>query len=64
MFEMVADPVDALVDRLAEQAHAEIRRMADEALKAHGFTQAFINRSRAQKRRYERSRHGLAAMVR
>lgn len=56
MFEIVANPVETLVDRRAAEAHAEIRRMADEALKAHGFTQAFINRSRAQRLRFERQR--------
>lgn len=64
MFELVADPVDALVERRAAEAIAALRQDCERAREEVSRRFAFINRSRAQKRRYERSRHGLAAMVR
>lgn len=54
MFEPV--DINALVERRGAEAVAEIRQMADAALRALGFTQAWINRSRGQRARFARRR--------
>lgn len=57
MFEIAEKPsVDALVDRLADEALAEIRRMADDAYRSLGRSQKWINQSRAQRARFDRQR--------
>lgn len=43
---------EAVINRFAELAIEEIERMADAALIELGFTSAFVNRSRGQKRRF------------
>jgi len=52
--------VDAVIEYHAAMALEEIHRSADAARDAIdvqlGFPRAFINRSRAQRRRYERQR--------
>lgn len=53
--------MEELIDRLAFQAKEEIKQMAYEALIDLGFTKAWINRSRAQKTRWERQRHPAIA---
>lgn len=58
------DPVEALIERLAAEAHAEIARMVAAALEAVDRHIAFIHRSRAQRRRFERYRELEAALRR
>ena len=48
--------IEELIERRAAEALAEIRQMADEYLLGIGFSRAFINRSRAQRARWERQR--------
>lgn len=56
--------VDDLIERRAAEALAEIRRMADDAIRAMdrnlGIPVAFTNRSLAQRRRFERRRQLLS----
>lgn len=52
--------VDALIERLVAEAHAETRRRVDAALvevdRNLGLSPAFINRARAQRARFARQR--------
>lgn len=48
--------VDELIERRADEALAELRRMADDYLLGIGFSRAFLNRSRGQRLRFERQR--------
>lgn len=48
--------IDALVERLAREAHAEIRQMAEWARIATQNRFKFLNRSSGQRRRYARAR--------
>lgn len=48
--------IETLIDRMAEEAMKEIRKMTDAAMLAAGFTQSYVNRSRAQRARFERQR--------
>lgn len=61
---MIADwnRVDALIEQLASQALAEVKRAADLARDAVdislGYSASFIRRSRGQRRRYQRTSQG------
>lgn len=48
--------VDAMIERMAAEALAEIRRMADHARIALGWSISKCNRSRAQKARWQKAR--------
>lgn len=50
------DPVEVLIERLAAEADAEIKAMVRSALEEVDRRIAFIHRSRAQRRRFERYR--------
>ena len=47
--------MEALIERLAREALAEIEKAADAALIAAGFPLAYVNRRRGQLRRYRRT---------
>lgn len=53
---LIPQTVDEIVDAMAAEALAEIRRMADEARIALGWSVSKINRSRGQLARWARAR--------
>jgi hypothetical protein len=58
----MAETVDALIERLATEAMAEMKSACDRARDAIdlrlGFSESFIRRSRGQRRRYQRLSQG------
>lgn len=55
--------LDEIIERRAAEALAALRQDCERAREEVSRRFAFINRSRAQKRRYERSRHERLATV-
>jgi hypothetical protein len=53
--------VDAVIEEHAARWRRESRALADAAYRAIGLSQAWINRSRAQRARRERQRQGAIA---
>lgn len=55
--------VEEKIEQMAKEALADIRQMVDAGMRAIGFTQPFINRSRAQRARWQRVREQKGVSV-